>query len=743
MGRLPFSVAIGLGLFAGMFSPAAAWAAPPPLPEGDVGEGAEPAPAEPAPPGDAAAPADPAPAAEPPADAGLDASADVSASGEVELPGDRPGADADADAEGEGRRGRRGGADEAADTDDPGMVRGRREPLMPMNRGAIGLFHTTLPDVGGKYTFRFRLHTDFFRKDAFIYNGPPSPDQHARVRGGVTMGFTPFKWGELFFSVNSQANRNQRDQAGRQDAETMFALGDIDFGVKGAHRFKNGIGVGGQLGLGLLSGSRRLFTDGVNFWFDGLFAVDVRYLTKKHFPFRFTTNIGWMLDNSLTVAPFGSITDDVSREVTRFSLGANHNRVRMRYAIDFPVRLGKERQFGIDPILEWSWDVSTQEETPAFGRDDAEASPLPRGSQWLTLGVRGNVVSGLHVDAAVDIGLVSPNYEFGPPVPPWQVILGLGWSFDPNPTIKEVEVEGDTPPPPPQKIAEGRIVGQVTDPQGTPIPDARISFPGLTSTAIVTDANGSFTSFRFPAGTVTLQVAVNGQVLKETTADVKDGEDTPLTIQLDQSPAPATGVVQGGVTDPTGKGVAGTIRVVGQGVDQAFDINADGLFALELYEGDYTGTINAPGFKPKTVSFTVQPGKEISVSAQLEADAPVDTPNVSATSKAIRLKKPIRYDGDAVAASSHAILDELAAFMNGHPEILLVQVGVHTDDRGAAQKRSQSRAESVVSYLVGKGVSASRLEAKGYGASKPVAVNMTAAGRAKNNRTGLSIKQKQ
>jgi outer membrane protein OmpA-like peptidoglycan-associated protein len=745
MGRLSSLVALGLGLFAGLFSEATAFAAPPALPEGDVGEGTEPPPADPA-------PADPAPAADPGAapadpapDAGVDASADLSASGEVELPGDRPGADADAEAEGGGRRNRRGGGeDEAGDPDDPGMVRGRREPMMPMNRGSVGLFNTALPDVGGKYTFRFRLHTDFFRKDAFIYNGPPEPDKHARVRGGVTLGFSPFSWGELFFSVNSQANRNQRDQAGRQDAETMFALGDIDFGLKGAYRFKNGIGVGGQMGLGLLSGSQRLFTDGVNFWFDGLFAVDVRYLTKKHFPFRFTTNIGWMLDRSLsTTAPYGSITDDVSREVTRFSLGANHSRVRMRYAIDFPVRLGKERQFGIDPIVEWAWDVATQEEIVAFGRPGTEASPLPRGSQWLTLGVRGNVVSGLHLDVAVDIGLVSPNYEFGPPVPPWQVMLGLGWSFDPNPTIKEVEVASETPPPPPEKIAEGRIVGQVTDPQGTPIPEARISFPGLTSTAILTDTNGSFTSFRFPAGTVTVQVTMNGQVVKETTAEVKDGEDTPLTIQLDSGPAPATGITQGSVTDPTGKPVTGKIRVVGQGVDQDFEIMEGGLFALELYEGDYTATTNVPGFKPKTASFTVIGGKEIQVSIQLEADAPVDTPNVSATSKAIRVKKPIRYDGDSVAASSHAILDELAAFLNGHPEILLVEVGVHTDDRGAAQKRSQSRADSVVSYLVGKGVSASRLQAKGYGASKPIAVNMTAAGRAKNNRTGLSIKQRQ
>lgn len=615
---------------------------------------------------------------------------------------------------------------------------------MNTNRGAAGLFTTSLPDVGGKYTFRFKLHTDFFRKEGFIYESTTAgPDQHSRVRGGVSMAFSPFEWGELWLSVNSQANRNAREQAGRQDAEAIFALGDVDFGIKGAYRFKKyGIGVGGQVGVGLLSGSERLLTSGANVWFDGLFALDVRYLTKKQFPFRFTTNLGWIYDSSLQIAPFGRIRDDVSREVTRFSLGANHNRLRMRYAVDFPVRLGKERQFGIDPILEWSWDVSTQEESIAFGRDDAVASPLPRSSQWLTLGVRANVVSGLHLEAAADIGMVSPNFEFGPPVPPWQVLLGLGWSFDPMPVVKEVEVEPTTPPPPPPEPArlEGRIVGQVVDPSGVPIPDAKILFPGLTTTAVLTDQNGSFTSFRFPAGQVAAQVVVGGQVVAETTLEVADGQDTQATIQLETAPAPPTGIVQGAVTDAAGQPVQFSMRVVGQGVDQSFDSTPGGLIALELYVGDYTGTITAPGFKTKDIRFTVSEG-EVQISESIEADTPPETPNVKGSRKGINLRKAIRFDGDGVSDKSHAILDELAVFLNAHPEFRLIQINVHTDDRGNPKARPQARADAVKSYLVSKGVSPTRIEAKGWGDSKPVAVNLTAAGRAKNNRASISVKE--
>jgi outer membrane protein OmpA-like peptidoglycan-associated protein len=724
---------VGLGLLA----PNWALAGPPALPEGepapDAGDAEATDPAEPGTDPRSAPPLLGADSDRPSTETEADLS--IESRGELTAAGPSGGITGRGDAEAD--------LDDEVERSGPGMVRGRREPMMPTNRGGIGLFHTTLPNVGGKYTFRFRMHTDFFRKEGFIFEGTTTgPDQHARVRGGVAIGFTPFEWGEVFFSVNSQANRNERRQIGRQDAEAIFALGDIDFGAKGGHIFeKVGIGVGGQVGVGLLSGSERLLTSNVNFWFDGLFSVDARYLTEKEIPVRFTTNLGWMLDNSLKVANFAGITDDVSAEVTRFALGANHSRLRMRYALDFPVRLGKEKQFGLDPILEWAWDISTTEE-PFFRQENlASPSPMPRSSQWLTVGLRANVISGLHVDAAVDVGLVSPNFEFGPPVPPWQMILGLGWSFDPNPVVKKVPAEAK-PPPPPEPVREGRLIGRVVDPEGNPVPEAKILFPGHTTSAILTDVAGAFTSYRFPAGAVTVQVMLGNDVVHETTAEVARGEDTELQIQLEQGPAPTVGIVQGAFTDAQGNPLAVSVQVRGQGVNEAFKSTAGGLIALELETGDYQATVSASGHKDATVSFTVTEGGETQVAAQLELDKPPETPNIVATDRSIRLRKSIRYSGNEVAASSHAVLDELATFLQYHPEYEVIEIGVHTDDRGAAKKRSDARAEAVKSHLVGKGVSSSRIETRGYGASKPVAVNLTAAGRAKNNRTVILVKQK-
>ena len=69
-----------------------------------------------------------------------------------------------------------------------------------------------------------------------------------------------------------------------------------------------------------------------------------------------------------------------------------------------------------------------------------------------------------------------------------------------------------------------------------------------------------------------------------------------------------------------------------------------------------------------------------------------------------------------------------------------VEVAGHTDDQASDdynQALSQKRAQAVVDYLVGKGIAAERLSAKGYGESKPVADNATAEGRFKNRRVEL------
>ncbi|MGK3992652.1 OmpA family protein [Sorangium sp. So ce1024] len=91
------------------------------------------------------------------------------------------------------------------------------------------------------------------------------------------------------------------------------------------------------------------------------------------------------------------------------------------------------------------------------------------------------------------------------------------------------------------------------------------------------------------------------------------------------------------------------------------------------------------------------------------------------------------------------VLEEMAAVIQDHPEWVTIEVQAHTDSTGDArfnQMISDARAEAVRKWLVEKGIAAERLVAKGYGASKPIADNAKAEGRAKNRRVQLLVLEK-
>ena len=93
-------------------------------------------------------------------------------------------------------------------------------------------------------------------------------------------------------------------------------------------------------------------------------------------------------------------------------------------------------------------------------------------------------------------------------------------------------------------------------------------------------------------------------------------------------------------------------------------------------------------------------------------------------------------------AKSHKSLNEVAELMKAD-ESLMLDIDGHTDDTGKEetnQTLSDNRAKAVKDYLIAKGVADSRLFATGYGESKPVADNKTAAGRAKNRRTEMTAR---
>jgi outer membrane protein OmpA-like peptidoglycan-associated protein len=94
---------------------------------------------------------------------------------------------------------------------------------------------------------------------------------------------------------------------------------------------------------------------------------------------------------------------------------------------------------------------------------------------------------------------------------------------------------------------------------------------------------------------------------------------------------------------------------------------------------------------------------------------------------------------------SMTTIDRLAQFMRDYPE-RSVRIEGHTDaagDDAANQALSERRAAAVRSELMGRGVDAARIATAGYGETRPIASNDSAAGRLQNRRIEIVLSDEQ
>lgn len=94
-----------------------------------------------------------------------------------------------------------------------------------------------------------------------------------------------------------------------------------------------------------------------------------------------------------------------------------------------------------------------------------------------------------------------------------------------------------------------------------------------------------------------------------------------------------------------------------------------------------------------------------------------------------------------LSTESRVELGKAIDLMKTNPT-MIIEVGGHTDNVGddaSNMKLSHDRAKSVRDYLVAGGIASSRVQAKGYGESNPVATNDTDEGRKSNRRTEFII----
>jgi outer membrane protein OmpA-like peptidoglycan-associated protein len=98
-------------------------------------------------------------------------------------------------------------------------------------------------------------------------------------------------------------------------------------------------------------------------------------------------------------------------------------------------------------------------------------------------------------------------------------------------------------------------------------------------------------------------------------------------------------------------------------------------------------------------------------------------------------------DKSEINAQFYPVLDQVATTLVEYNQTV-IQIAGHTDSTGSHaynMKLSEQRAQSVKSYLAGRGVPAQRMQTIGAGPDHPVADNSTPQGRAENRRVEITI----
>lgn len=652
--------------------------------------------------------------------------------------------------------------------------RDRRIVLHNSWGGPVGGIRVVDAGSGPSETFRVQLLTDFFFADGFLGAGT----SHSHIGGSLSLSWTPFDFLEIYGALASYANSTDDPAASPQ---LFQVLGDSVLGIKAYYEVLPFLTIGGDISLHLLNtvGDIGLVGESTSVGIRLNASMDLREL-ESSIPLIARLNLQYYVDNSSnliddaeraryeglpTTGPDArlSFEDETRHLLTRFerySLGINRTDF-------FTIGVGLEapftvmQDFTISPILEWVLDVPVNRQgynclyvpdpmsgEPFMGDDGClERQGFDAFPSTLTIGVRVMPpFRGLSITAAVDIGTTGMSTfvrELAGNAP-YDVILGLGYAFDTVPRVetREVEVERrievTTPPPP-----KGRVVGTVVEAgAGTPISGAVVTYAGRELTPQNTSADGRFVSYELDPGEVVVDLTHPEYNPGRCSATIAaEGGDVEVRCEL--QPLPRVGNVRATVRGDNGNPVIGAqVQVTGP---QAFTVTTDagGSFTRsDLPPGTYTARVDSEGYLITQESFEVRPRETATPEITVVARPRRSLISVRAREIIIRRQVNFATDSAEILPDSTPLLSEIADALLRNPGIRRVEIQGHTDSSGEDAHNmdlSQRRADAVRQWLIDAGVEADRLTSVGYGETRPLVPNITAANRARNRRVQFII----
>ncbi len=659
--------------------------------------------------------------------------------------------------------------------------------------GATGLMRVLSASSGGAGTFRFSLLTGFYSGSGFLCPQCPNDGQGAnlkdevdRVSADVFLSASLTDYLEAYAGVFSHSTSTNRPVP-----QLKQVVGDWDLGVKVFTPSEPGtiFSVGGALDLGFSTGSGQVGLSGIdsiNLGVRALGTADFSRRAEDPIPLRAHVNFAYYLDNS------ANLVEDFERTQSR-----NIDRIE-RFALD--INRVDSLQFGLGveglfpsarPFLEWTIDIPANRQSYtcqrelALGesclRDRAQFSTTP---SRLTAGVRVLPwqatdwwLEGMSLVGALDLATGGASdflVEVAPEVP-WTVWFGLAYAADTQP---RVEIQQIAAPAPAVEVPDLSVHGLVIEKDTTTaIAQALIHFDGRDLTGLISTSEGRFVTGPLEPGRYTFRINAPGY--KEGTCSVEVSETatvppadpagtgpaallpaagrglasspsvaeslpgvTPITCELE--PTPKVSNINGRVHDNnTGEAIGAASVKITDVLGRELELQVDevGAFRFEnVPPGTSLITIQAPGYLKSVTRLDVEPLQELDQRFTL---SPVPSkPSVRAGSKQLELTNPIVFaEGSAkLTREAVAVVQELAPFIEAHPEIGRIEIQSHTADASpAALTLSTERANALRDALILHGVASARLTARGYGGGEPLAPADSEAARRKNERITFKL----
>ncbi len=594
--------------------------------------------------------------------------------------------------------------------------------------GGTGLLRLGSADLGKPGVFRVSLHGEFFQLGDF----PVLKAENTRTAGTLAIDWTVLKWVELYLSYGASANTNSKSSP-----PLLQAQGDLRFGVKGAIEALKGLYVGADLNLIAFPGvgAQDLRKYAFGFAPKLLVTFDVRKFVPKA-PFRLHVNFGGIIDGT------GDLVDSAHTPTPaeEFALGLHkYNRLSFGAGLEAPLPW-------VTPFVEYGFAFPLGTST-LLGPDLQPVTAAASMPQQLTLGLKVTAPRDLTIVLACEIGLTKYVAMGIPATPPYNLVFGLSYAFDPmaRGTSKLVErtvtvekkVEVATPAP----VYTGKVAGTVVDAETKqPIAGAVVAASGTGIPPVASDVEGGrFLTHELPAGKLSLTFARDGYKPAALEATVEAGKVSTLEALLTREVKNTVAKV----SLFSGKQKAGgRITFAGPKIAELVVANEGGT--VELPKGHYAASVAAEGYLSKIHEFDVPEGGTLNVSIELALKPKQSLVVVKEDRIQIRQQVHFATGKATILADSFQLLDQVIdAIIRANVKKLRIEG--HTDNQGGKDlnlKLSQSRADAVADYLVKKGVERSRLLAEGFGDTKPVAPNLTARGREQNRRVEFMILEK-